>query len=69
MKTYIEQCREKSLNFNKESFDDFVAFWHTSDQTRNITLHDAIGISWKEYSENILKNDSLFQLLEKKINE
>lgn len=69
MKTYIQQCKEKTIELNEKSFDDFVEFWHTSQQTRNITLHDAIGISWKEYSENILKQDNLFQLLEKKIKE
>lgn len=69
MKTYIQQCKDKEIKMNQESFDDFVDFWHTSEKTRNITLHEAIGITWQEYSENILKQNKLLELLAEKIKE
>ncbi len=69
MKTYIQQCKDKEIEMNQESFDDFLDFWHTSEQTRNIALHDAIGITREEYSENILKENNLLKLLEEKIKE
>lgn len=67
MQTYLEQCKNKKIEINEESFDDFVDFWHTSEQTRNISLHDAIGITWEEYSENILNQHDLLKLLKEKI--
>ena len=57
MKTYIQKCKDGVLIFNKESLDNFINYWNTSDETRNITLHDAIGISKEEYSKNV--NDLL----------
>jgi hypothetical protein len=67
MKTYIQQCKEKLIELNEESFDDFVDFWHTSDQTRNITLHDAIGITRQEYGQYILKSKELIEFLKSKV--
>lgn len=69
MKTYIQQCKDKTIEFNEDSFNDFVDFWHTSEKTRNITLHDAIGISLEEYGKTFTKENELFQLIERKINE
>lgn len=68
MKTYIEQCKDKSVEPNQESFDDFVDFWHTSDKTRNMTLHAAIGVTWDEYRENILDSKKMLEFLKTKLN-
>lgn len=67
MKTYIEQCKDKSIELSQNSLDDFVDFWHTSEQTRNITLHAAIGISWDEYRENMSNSEKIMKLLKSKI--
>lgn len=67
MKTYIQQCKEKVIELNENTFDNFVEFWHTSEQTRNMTLHEAIGITWKEYSQYILDSEELLKLLQKKL--
>ena len=68
MKTYIEKCKDKSIELSKDSLDDFVDFWHTSDQTRNMTLHAAIGITWDEYRENMNNSEKIMNLLKTKTN-
>jgi hypothetical protein len=52
---------------SESSLEDFVDFWHTSEQTRNITLHAAIGISWDEYRENMSNSEKIMKLLKSKI--
>jgi hypothetical protein len=67
MKTYIQRCKEGTIEVNENSFDDFVDYWHTSDETRNISLHDAIGISVEEYGKHILNVTSMLNMLEEKV--
>lgn len=68
MKTYIQKCKEGIIKVDENSFDDFVDYWHTSDETRNISLHDAIGISFEEYGKHILNVESMLKMLEDKVN-
>ena len=67
MKTYIQKCKEGIIQVNEKSFDDFINYWHTSEETRNISLHDAIGISFEEYGMNILNVEKMIIFLEEKI--
>jgi hypothetical protein len=67
MKTYIQKCKEGIIQVNEKSFDDFIDYWHTSEETRNISLHDAIGISFEEYGMNILNVEKMIIFLEEKI--
>lgn len=68
MKTYIQKCKEGIIQINEKSFDDFIDYWHTSEETRNISLHDAIGISFEEYSKNILDENKMIEMLKNKTN-
>lgn len=52
MKTYIQQCKENLIELNEDSFNKFVDFWSKSDQTRNVTLNEAIGISIEDYKKS-----------------
>lgn len=67
MKTYIQKFKEGIIQVNEKSFDDFIDYWHTSEETRNISLHDAIGISFEEYGMNILNVEKMIIFLEEKI--
>lgn len=67
MKTYIQRCKEGTIEVDENSFDDFVDYWHTSDETRNISLHDAIGISFEEYGKHILNVASMLNMLKEKL--
>ena len=57
----------KEFDTTEKSFDDFIDYWHTSEETRNISLHDAIGISFEEYGMNILNVEKMIIFLEEKI--
>lgn len=67
MKTYIEQCKEGMTELNKKSLEDFVEFWSKSDQTRNRTLPEAIGITLEEYRNNILDYEKIMTIVKSKM--
>ena len=65
MQTYIQKIQNKEVPLTEESLDDFIDYWHTSDVSRNISLHSAIGVSWEEYSKHI--NHNFLDFLKTKI--
>ena len=66
MKTYIEKCKEGIIELNEKTLNEFIEFWNKSDQTRNITLYEAIGLSKLEYGHNTLESKEIIKLLKNK---
>lgn len=63
-KTFVQRCRDGEMRV--QDIDDFVEEWHTSEQTRNMTLHECIGLTQEEYASGIF---DLEPVIRKKLEE